>query len=254
MIRVMLAGIRGRVGRGLVDAIGRTEGLTLVGGLSRRAQPAMEIPIFPSIAEALTVEADVMIDFTKADVVKSHVMAAVRKGLHVVIGTSGLTESDFKEIDQLAIERKVGVFAAGNFSLTAALLQKFSLLAAKFLPQWEIIDYSYDQKPDAPSGTSRELAERLATVRSPERTVALDDTLGERTARGAVISGSTVHSLRLPGFVSSCEVLFGTGHERLSLRHDSIDPTVPYVQGTLLAVRRVAEWVGLKRGLDTILF
>jgi 4-hydroxy-tetrahydrodipicolinate reductase len=252
VIRVILAGIRGRVGQGLADAISRETDVTVVAGVSRSSNSSGNIPIL-SLDEALRVGADVFVDYTRADAVRSHVMAALSKGLHVVIGTSGLTPSDFDDIDRLARERQVGVFAAGNFSLTAALLQTFALTAAKVLPQWEIVDYSYDKKPDAPSGTTRELAERLAAVRSPERSVALEQTLGSRDARGALVAGSTVHSLRLPGFVSSCEIIFGTGHERLSLRHDSIDATLPYVQGTLLAIRRVSTFVGLKRGLDNIL-
>lgn len=252
MIRVILAGIRGRVGRGLVDAIAKESDIQLVAGVSRTESASDAIPVLP-LDRALQTEADVFVDYTRADVVKANVMAALSKGLHVVIGTSGLSPSDFDDIDRLARERRVGVFAAGNFSLTAALLQSFALTAAKFLPQWEIVDYSYDRKPDAPSGTTRELAERLAAVRTSERPVALEQTIGERNARGALVAGSTVHSLRLPGFVSSCEIIFGTGYERLSLRHDSIDATLPYVQGTLLAIRRVSALTGLKRGLDSIL-
>ncbi len=252
MIRVILAGIRGRVGRGLVDAIAKESDIQLVAGVSRTESASDAIPVL-TLERSLQTDADVFVDYTRADVVKANVMTALWKGLHVVIGTSGLTPSDFDDIDRLARERQVGVFAAGNFSLTAALLQTFALMTAKIIPQWEIVDYSYDQKPDAPSGTTRELAERLAVVRTPERPVPMDRTLGARDARGALIAGSTVHSLRLPGFVSSCEIIFGTGHERLSLRHDSIDATRPYVQGTLLAIRRVSTFVGLKRGLDNIL-
>lgn len=252
MIQVILSGIRGRVGRGLVDAISRETDMTVVAGVSRARDTSGDIPIVP-LNEALRIDADVFVDYTRADAVRGNVMAALSKGLHVVIGTSGLTPSDFDDVDRLARERRVGVFAAGNFSLTAALLQTFALTAAKFLPQWEIVDYSYDKKPDAPSGTTRELAERLAAVRLPERSVALEQTFGSREARGSLVAGSTVHSLRLPGFVSSCEIIFGTGHERLSLRHDSIDATLPYVQGTLLAVRQVQTFIGLKRGLDSIL-
>jgi len=91
MTRIILAGISGRVGRGLVDAIAHETDLTIVAGVSRTAPTTPAIPIFPKIADAFTVDADVVIDFTRTDIVKSHVVAAIQKGLHVVIGTSGLT-------------------------------------------------------------------------------------------------------------------------------------------------------------------
>ena len=95
-----------------------------------------------------------MVDFTSAQVVKANVMTAIRHGAHVVIGSSGLNEEDFREIDQAALENKVGVVAAGNFAITAVLLERFACEAAKYLPHWEIIDYASDAKIDAPSGTS----------------------------------------------------------------------------------------------------
>ena len=109
----------------------------------------------------------------------------------------------------------------GNFALTVVLLQKFAEMAAKWIPQWEIIDYAHDDKVDAPSGTARELATRLTRARKPEPTVQVEQTVGEREARGATLSGAQVHSLRLPGYVISAEVIFGMPDQRLSIRHDS---------------------------------
>jgi 4-hydroxy-tetrahydrodipicolinate reductase len=100
-------------------------------------------------------------------------------------------------------------------------LQKFAEAAALLIPQWEIIDYAHDDKTDAPSGTARELAVRLAKVRHPEPTIPLDRTVGPREARGATLSGTQVHSLRLPGYVISAEVIFGMPDQRLTIRHDS---------------------------------
>src|SRR5262249_33240945 len=145
------------------------------------------------------------------------------------------------------------VLAVGNFAITVVLLQKFAEMAAKLIPQWEIIDYAHDDKVDAPSGTARELAARLAAVRPPETTVPIDQTVGERTARGATLGGSQVHSVRLPGFVIGVEAIFGLPDQRLSLRHDSGSSARPYVDGAVLAIRRVATLIGLHRGLDSVL-
>jgi 4-hydroxy-tetrahydrodipicolinate reductase len=171
----------------------------------------------------------------------------------VVVGSSGLTAEDFAEIDAAARDRGVGVVASGNFSLTAAMCQAGALLAARHLPQWEVIDYASATKPDVPSGTSRELAERLGQVRAPEIAFPIEDLHGPREARGATVAGSQVHSVRLPGFVVSTEVVFGLPDERLTIRHDAGGTPEPYVAGTLLAARRAPEVAGLIRGLDALL-
>jgi 4-hydroxy-tetrahydrodipicolinate reductase len=195
----------------------------------------------------------VLIEYTDVSVVKANTMAAIEAGVGVVIGTSGLTADDFEEIDAAARERSVGVIASGNFSLTAAMCQAAALLAARHLPSWEVIDYASATKPDVPSGTSRELAERLGEVRRPEVGYPIEELHGPQEARGATVGGTQVHSLRLPSFVVSTEVVFGMPDERLSIRHDAGGTPEPYVAGTLLAVRKVSGLVGLVRGLDTLL-
>jgi 4-hydroxy-tetrahydrodipicolinate reductase len=126
-------------------------------------------------------------------------------------------------------------------------------MAARLIPQWEIIDYAHDDKIDAPSGTARELATRLSRVRQPEITVPIGQTAGERDARGATLAGTQVHSVRLPGFVISAEVIFGMPDQRLSIRHDSGTSARPYVDGALIAIRRVSTLQGVHRGLDAVL-
>lgn len=119
------------------------------------------------------------------------------------------------------------------------------------IPQWEIIDYANDAKVDTPSGTALELAFRLSNVRNPEPTVPLANTVGPRDARGATVSGSQVHSIRLPGFVIGAEVIFGMPDQRLTIRHDLGKSAHPCVFGALLAVRKVSTLVGVHRGLDS---
>jgi 4-hydroxy-tetrahydrodipicolinate reductase len=263
-IRVCLAGATGWVGRGLAPAIAAAGDLELSGAVSRRdagktlsdalgRTDLPELVVRGTVEEALAGGADVFVDYTSAASVGAHVAEAISRGVHVVVGSSGLTDRDYEGIDRLARERGVGVLAAGNFALTAVLLQRFAELAARQIPQWEIIDYCGAAKPDAPSGTSRELAARLGGVRAPEIAVPVEQTLGSPEARGASVAGSRVHSVRLPGFVSSVEVVFGLPNERLSIRHDSGAGAEPYIAGTLLAIRRVSSFVGLRRGLDRIL-
>jgi len=261
--RVCVAGITGKVGRGLARAIAGSSDLALVGAVARSAAgktvedavgvPGAAVRVAATVADALAAPCDVLVDYTRADAVRAQVLAAVERGVHVVVGTSGLSDDDYGAIDEAARARGVGVFAAGNFAITAVLLADFAERAAKHLPSWEIVDYAYENKPDAPSGTARELASRLARVRAPHVARPVGETLGEPDARGATLGGAQLHSMRLPGFVSSVEVCFGLPGERLTLRHDSVDPTAPYVGGTLLAVRRVRELRGVVRGLGTLL-
>jgi 4-hydroxy-tetrahydrodipicolinate reductase len=240
------------------------EGLELTGAVARRAagrdagellgKPASGVIVSATLAEALARPADVLVDFTSPSSVKQRTLEALARGVRVVVGTSGLTAADYADIARAATERRLGVIAAGNFSLTAALAKHFALLAAKYLPSWEVIDYAYADKPDAPSGTARELAEALGEVARNTLAVPVEQTHGERAARGASVAGTQVHSVRLPGYVLAFEAVFGLPHERLTLRHDAGSEAAPYVHGTLLAVRRVMQMVGLVRGLDRLLF
>lgn len=262
-IRLCLAGATGWAGSELARVIAHAGDLSLVAAVSRThagrrlgdviGAPALATPVHASADEALATPCDVFVEYTKPDVAKRNVLAALRAGAHVVIGTSGLTELDYAEIDTVARAQERGVLAVGNFALTVVLLQKFAEIAARLIPQWEIIDYAHDTKPDAPSGTARELAARLATVRAPQPTIPVGDTRGERDARGATVSGTQIHSLRLPGYVIGAEIVFGMPDQRLTIRHDSGNSARPYVDGALLAIRNVSSLVGVHRGLDAVL-
>ena len=258
-LSVCIAGATGWTGPALVRGVLDAPDLSLRSGVSRSAAgrdlgealdgDALGVPVYGSVAEALD-GVDVLVDYTSATAVKANVMAAIDAGVGVVIGSSGLTADDFAEIDAAARARSLGVVASGNFSLTAAMCQAAALLAARHLPQGEVIDYASAGKHDAPSGTARELAERLGPSHKA-RPVA--DTAGAPEARGADIAGTQVHSLRLPSFTVSTEVVFALPDERLSIRHDAGSSAAPYVAGTLLAARAAPATVGLVRGLDTLL-
>lgn len=262
-MNVCLAGATGWAGSELARGIAATDDLALVAGVSRThagrdlgevlGERRLSCPVYASATEALAHPCEVFVEYTKPDTARANILAALQKGAHVVVGTSGLTEADYGEIDGVARERQRGVLAVGNFALTVVLMQKFAEMAARLIPQWEILDYTHDDKIDAPSGTARELAARLAQVRSPEPTVPVERTVGERDARGATVSGSQIHSVRLPGFVISAEVIFGMPDQKLTIRHDSGSSAHPYVDGALLAIRRVSTLVGVHRGLDTVL-
>jgi 4-hydroxy-tetrahydrodipicolinate reductase len=215
--------------------------------------PRLPVKLFGSAAEALADPCDVFVEFTKPVSAKANILLAVERGAHVVVGTSGLTDADYDEIDLAARTHGRGVLACGNFALTAVLLQKFALLAAKYLPNWEIVEFGCGTKVDVPSGTVRELALRLSQVRQPAVTVAPAKTVGPPESRGATVAGTQVHSVRLPGHVLGVDVIYGMPDQTLTLRHQAGASARPYVDGALLAIRKVSGLLGVHRGLDKVM-
>lgn len=129
-------------------------------------------------------------------------------------------------------------------------------MAAKYVPDVEVIDYASAKKPDAPSGTARELAEALADIRGASTAKPQSEVSGVPETRGGAVGaapGVQVHALRLPSYILSCEALFGLPDERLTIRHDAGSSAAPYVAGTLLAIRHVVNIKGLVRGLDSLI-
>lgn len=263
-IKVCVAGVTGWTGQCVARAVIESSDLELAAAVARKTVgldigetvgiTSIGRHISGNVEEALSTPVDVLVEYTSAATVKQNVMAAIAKKVNVVIGSSGLTASDFDEIERAAIANGVAVISCGNFSVTAALAKRFALMAAEFLPQWEIIDYASSTKPDVPSGTTQELAEELGKVRQNKLGVQITDLHGPKEARGAQIANTPVHSLRLPSYVISFETIFGLPNERLTIRHDSGSGAEPYVAGTLMAIRKVVECKGLIRGLDNLLF
>lgn len=263
-LRVCLAGATGWAGSALARGIGAAPDLRLVAAVARSAaggplaaalgDERLTAPVFATAEEALSAaRCDVFVEYTRPEVAKANVLAALERGAHVVVGTSGLTDADYADLDAAARAADRGVLACGNFALTVVLLQKFAEAAARLIPHWEIIDYAGAGKPDAPSGTARELAGRLGAANVASHAVPVAETIGERAARGATLGGAQVHSVRLPGYTIGVEAVFGLPDQRLSLRHDAGPSAEPYVDGALLATRRVGTLRGVRRGLDTVL-
>jgi len=262
-LKICLAGATGWAGSELSRGIHNTADLELVAAVSRSHAGRslgevlgiqdLTTPIFETVDEALKTNPDVFVEYTKPDIAKSHVISSLKSGVHVVVGTSGLSQEDYEEIDRAAKSVHRGVLAVGNFALTVVLLQKFAEMAAKYIPHWEIIDYAHANKKDVPSGTARELANRLSKIQESKLEVPLDQVDGPKESRGARLQGTQVHSVRLPGYMISMDAIFGMPGQKLILRHESGSSAEPYVQGALLAIREVSKLVGVHRGLDSVM-
>ncbi|WP_370214351.1 4-hydroxy-tetrahydrodipicolinate reductase [Mesoflavibacter profundi] len=264
MIKVFIAGGTGWAGSALSKGVFKDNNMKLVGALSRKHNgedlakildlDTKTIPIFDCIESAIEqTDFDVLVEYTKPNIAKKNIITALQNKKSVVVGTSGLTDSDYLEIEKTAVNFNTSVLAVGNFAITVVLLQKFSEMAAKYIPNFEIIDYAHEDKIDAPSGTARELAFRLSKVQQPTKHVTADQLVGEANSRGTNLNEVQVHSIRLPGHVIGIETIFGLKDEKLSIRHDSGSSADPYVKGALLAIEKVNTFKGLKRGLDSVM-
>lgn len=199
--------------------------------------------------------AQVVVDFTRPDVVLHNVGWCLEHGLHVVVGTTGFTPERLDTVrGWLAAAPGIGAAIVPNFALGAVLMMRFAETAARYFESVEVVELHHPAKADAPSGTARLTAERIAAARveagvgpAPDATV--DEVAG---ARGATIAGIPVHSVRARGLIAHQEVLFGGAGETLTIRHDSFD-RASFMPGVLLAVRRIVDRPGLTVGLDPLL-
>ena len=212
MVNVCFAGITGWTASAIVAAIDDADDLTLTSGVSRSAAgqslatatgSASHGSVYATVAEALESAAvDVLVDYTSAAAVKSNVWTAVEAGVHVVIGSSGLTSDDYEELDRLARDRGVGVIAAGNFSVMAAVLRRAASMAAEHVDRWEIIDYASDDCPRADPHLRQPGSRSDAAIGRPLAAVS-------RWASG--VPDETAGSVRHHGSGSSAVVCAGDG-------------------------------------------
>ncbi|CAM3055769.1 4-hydroxy-tetrahydrodipicolinate reductase [Skermania piniformis] len=245
MIQVGVLGAQGKVGRAICAAVAAADDLDLVA----------EVDAGDRIETLVESGAEVVVDFTHPDVVMGNLEFLVSHGIHAVVGTTGFDEERLARAREwLTAQPGVGVLIAPNFAIGAVLTMRFAAQAARFYDSVEIVELHHPQKADAPSGTAYRTAAMIAQARAAVgRAPSPDATTTELAgARGADVAGVRVHSVRLAGLVAHEEVLFGTAGETLTIRHDSMDRT-SFVPGVLLAVRGVADRVGLTVGIEPLL-
>src|SRR4051812_28510995 len=263
-VRVAVAGAAGRMGRNVVRAVHEDSGTALAAAIDVACggEDAGElagggpagVPIRSDLEAALeSSRAEVLVDFTRAEVAHANALAALRLGVSPVIGTTGMSAAQVDELRSLAEERGVGAFIAPNFAIGAVLMMLFARQAAKYLPDVEVIELHHEKKIDAPSGTALRTIELILegrgegrAARPPREEMKVDG------ARGGDVDGVRVHSVRLPGYVAHQECIFGGLGQTLTLRHDSID-RVSFMPGVILACKKVRGLKGLVVGLEHLL-
>ena len=262
MVRVLVNGGCGRMGQAVIKAVLEDKELSLVAAVDLKGGmdagtlvgiPACGVVVTVGLEEAIaTARPDVMVDFTRPSAVFQNAVIALRKGVSPVIGTTGLSAEEETELAKIAEETGTPAFIAPNFAIGAVLMMEMAQLAAKYLPDVEIIELHHDQKLDAPSGTALQTAERIRAVRKSHRQGHPEETEKLTGARGAELDGIRIHSVRLPGFVAHQEVIFGALGQTLTIRHDSLD-RASFMPGVVLACKKIRQRQGLTIGLDKLL-
>jgi 4-hydroxy-tetrahydrodipicolinate reductase len=219
VINVAVSGAAGRMGATVCAAVEGADDMALVG----RADPQLDTALQDVLGDA-----DVVVDFSRPESALGNARECLEAGVHCVMGTTG---ADFSALE--GVGEGANLFVAPNFAIGAVLMMQAARLAARHMPECEIVELHHDRKLDAPSGTAARTADLI------------------REAGGNV--HEPIHSVRLPGLVAHQEVIFGGLGQTLTIRHDSI-ARESFMPGVLLAVRKVG---GLARsptvGLEHLL-
>ncbi|RLC94957.1 MAG: 4-hydroxy-tetrahydrodipicolinate reductase [Chloroflexi bacterium] len=260
-VRVVVQGALGRMGREVINALCSDSEATPVGAVDARAEDAYlslpdhsgSIPLSAELKAILEqTNPDVLVDFSVAEAALAAARVATGQGVHLVIGTTGLSPDNLADIDEMAKSSRVGAVVAPNFALGAILMIHLARLAARYFDHCEIIEMHHDQKLDAPSGTALSTARAIREAKQGPFVYPRVHKESLSGTRGGQLDGIAVHSVRLPGLLAHQEVIFGTAGQTLSIRHDTINREC-YMPGVLLAVKRVGEHKGLVYGLDRLL-
>ena len=253
MIKVAVAGYAGRMGSAVVEAVSAADDMVVACGIDPFGGEA-EFPTYKDIASAVAAGGfDVLVDFTQPSVVAGNLEVALPAGIDCVVGTTGLSNEKLESLAAMAPEGTC-LFYAPNFTTGAVLMMQFAKAAAPFFPEAEVIEFHHAKKKDAPSGTAVRTAQMIAEARdftstAPGKETEID---GYEGARGTLVDGVPVHSVRSMGFVATQEVIFGSMGQTLTIKHDSWDRT-SYMPGVLLGIRNVGELSGLVVGLENFM-
>ena len=248
MLNIAVCGANGKMGQEVVKAVNNSEDMKLV------AQIDIFNGQFKTIEEAKkATNIDVLIDFTQPDSIYQNALYCLNNNIKIVIGTTGLSDGQIAELRKLSEEKNISCLIAPNFSTGAVLLMKFAQMASKYFNNAEIIELHHNQKKDAPSGTAVKTALMMSEANEdftkgncPEKET-IDGSRG-----GVSYNNIHIHSIRMPGYIASQEVLFGANGQVMSLRHDSMNREC-YMDGVLLATRYVANNNEFVYGLENIM-
>lgn len=260
-IKVVVSGALGRMGKEVVSAVCSDPELDMAGAVDKKAAEEYLslpgglglIPISKEVEPMLTrVKPHVMVDFTHPESVMDNIRCALRHRVVPVVGTTGISQQNLREIESLCKQFDTGAIVAPNFAVGANLMMHFARIAARFFSAAEITELHHDGKADAPSGTAIKTAEVMIAAREKRFADGNTTSITVEGARGGEMNGIHIHSVRLPGLVAHQEVLFGGQGETLLVRHDSISRE-SFMPGVLMAIKEAPRARDLIYGLDRLM-
>ncbi|MFO7928452.1 MAG: 4-hydroxy-tetrahydrodipicolinate reductase [Candidatus Humimicrobiaceae bacterium] len=262
-MQVAVFGINGKMGRAITKNLLKEEGIQVIAGfdkvgVGKDIGSLLNVGetgsfVYDSYEEIKKCRPDLIIDFTSAAIVTKTINWAIENNINIVVGTTGISKEDLKNIEKKVLKASSKVFIVPNFSIGAVIMIKVSRLVSKYFDNCEIIELHHDQKKDAPSGTSISTAENIGTAKNynGERLKEFEEEKLEGS-RGAFADGIHIHSIRLPGLLAHQNVIFGTKAQTLSIRHDSIDRDSFY-PGVLMAIKNIGKLNNFTYGLDKLI-
>ena len=269
-IPVVVNGALGKMGREVIKTVSQAEDMMLIGAVDKNPDfqgndigevigcGTLEVPVLNDLQSILVLATQekvqgVMVDFTHPDSVYENTRSAIAYGVRPVVGTTGLTDEQLKDLAEFAAKASTGALVIPNFSIGMVLLQQAALTASQYFEHVEIIELHHDRKADAPSGTAIKTAQMLAEMGktyNPPKVTETETIAGARGGKAA--SNIPIHSVRLPGLIAHQEVIFGAEGQLYTLRHDTSDRSC-YMPGVLLAIRKITQLTSLVYGLEKIL-
>lgn len=259
MIKVAVAGALGKMGQQVVSLVQKTPDFSLAVGIDKMYDgKELGYKIEKDLETALkNYEIDIVVDFTQPSVVFENINLYMKHNVKSVIGTTGLSKEEIEKIEKMSKEKNTGIIIAPNFSIGAILMMKFSMMASKYFSNAEIIEFHHNQKKDAPSGTSIKTAQLMMKENSNFKLGNCDEKETIKGARGGNYQEEgkgniQIHAVRMPGFVASQEVIFGSDGQTLKIHHDTINREC-YMSGVEVAIRHLNQNSEFIYGLEAIL-
>lgn len=260
MIKVGVTGAIGKMGKEVTKAVCDSQDLKLVTAIDTNEIDLLvgpDVRIIGDLKSAIEMnKPDVMVDFTQPKFVFENAKICMESGVRPVIGTTGLSDEQIATLQEMSKDKGLGCLIAPNFSTGAILMMKFSQMAAKYFDNAEIIELHHNQKKDAPSGTAIKTALMMSEARNNQGTFETNNVEEVETIQGArgakSYSDIRIHSVRMPGYIASQEVIFGASGQIMKIRHDSMDRQC-YMAGVLLAIRYISEHNEFVYGLENIM-
>lgn len=248
MINIAVCGAYGKMGQEVCAAVESESTMNLAAKIDLNGDA------YRTIEEAAkSVKIDVLVDFTQPKSIYENAQYCLNNGINIVIGTTGLKDEEIAHLEELSQKNSTGCLIAPNFSTGAVLMMMFSKMAAKYFDNAEIIELHHNQKKDAPSGTAIKTALMMSEAKSTFKKDNCPETETIVGARGGTsYSDIQIHSVRMPGYIASQEVIFGSAGQIFKIRHDSMDRKC-YMNGVLMAIKHVFECKEFVYGLENIM-